>query len=465
MEKPNHLDYPHTDAGLDAYDRDMARYNRIQKGPMIGTEFADTVENVVGTGVEKLLQIPGAAPTLQFVGGVVSVVDQIMTNDPGTGGLLYRGYKDVRSAAETGFGDLAESVGVDRRYGEFGGGELVDWAATAGTGAVAKRVVNVIDMLPPPGMTRQLATAGAGVSPQLVAGAIPAPPQIERTFAKGAVVMKAVTATDRPTLETVGVETGENIVTPEQGRRLIRRDTEIERLKGSIQQNNEQLDALLELQGDPDNLRIFLDDNPEVKQLMAMYEGRPNQIEKVTNRLRERRIGAQESLSRQQSNVLPFDESDPNFFRSKAGLVAKRDEEVRRGITGYLEQHHLFPKGISAAFFGKMDDLISRGLAEKDDLILMAEYAVKRGQRTGDVRSNIANMAKDPHNELHTMLRASGAELGKTDYVRSLKDVKNVDELLRRWREMLDTDVAYNIDTAKVWEPLDDLIKEVRAYK
>ena len=198
---------------------------------------------------------------------------------------------------------------------------------------------------------------------------------------------------------------------------------------------------------------------------MGMYEGRPDQIKKVANRLRERRIGAQESLSRQQSNVLPFDESDPNFFRSKEGLAAKKDEEIRRNITGYLEQHHLFPKGISAAFFGKMDDLISKGKADKDDLIVMAEYAVKQGKRTGDVRSNLINMQKDPHNELHTMLRASGAELGKTDYVRSLKDVKDVNELMRRWRDMLDADVAYNVDTAKVWEPLDDLIKEVRASK
>lgn len=281
----------------------------------------------------------------------------------------------------------------------------------------------------------------------------------------GATMLGAVTTTDQPILKAVGVKTGQNIVTPKQGKRLIRRDMEIDRLKGSIQQSNEQLDALLELQGDPDNLRIFLNDNPEVEQLMGMYEGRPDQIKKVANRLRERRIGAQESLSRQQSNVLPFDESDPNFFRSKEGLAAKKDEEIRRNITGYLEQHHLFPKGISAAFFGKMDDLISKGKADKDDLIVMAEYAVKQGKRTGDVRSNLINMRKDPHNELHTMLRASGAELGKTDYVRSLKDVKDVNELMRRWRDMLDADVAYNVDTAKVWEPLDDLIKEVRSSR
>ena len=306
----------------------------------------------------------------------------------------------------------------------------------------------------------------AGAAALAVSPFLPGPAEMGLVMKGGAAtLLGAVTTTDQPILKAVGVKTGQNIVTPQQGRRLIRRDTEIERLKGSIQQSNEQLDALLELQGDPDNLNIFLNDNPEVQQLMGMYEGRPDQIKRVANRLRERRMGAQESLSRQQSNVLPFDETDPNFFRSKEGLAAKKDEEVRRNITGYLEQHHLFPKGISAAFFGKMDDLISKGKADKDDLIVMAEYAVKQGKRTGDVRSNLINMQKDPHNELHTMLRASGAELGKTDYVRSLKDVKDVNELMRRWRDMLDADVAYNVDTAKVWEPLDDLIKEVRASK
>ena len=455
MDKPDFKDYPNSPEGLAAYDAALEKFERVQKGPMIGTRFADTVEDVVQSAGEQISQIPFVSTGLQFLGGSVKTIDTVMSQDQGPGGMVYRTYKNVRSAAEEGFSDLAENLGVDPRIGSFAGGEVVDTLATAGLGSVARKATAVVDTLPPGGMSPQLAMAGG----------MAAPTQLTPQITKGGVVMKAVTTTDQPTLEAVGVKTGQNIVTPQQGKRLIRRDTEIDRLKGTIQQSNEQLDALLELQGDPDNLRIFLNDNPEVEKLMGMYEGRPDQIKKVANRLRERRIGAQESLSRQQSNVLPFDESDPNFFRSKEGLAAKKDQEVKRNITGYLEQHHLFPKGISAAFFGKMDDLISKGKADKDDLIVMAEYAVKQGKRTGDVKSNLINMQKDPHNELHTMLRASGAELGKTDYVRSLKDVKNVNELMRRWRNMLDTDVAYNVDTAKVWEHLDDLIKEVRASK
>ena len=458
MEKPDFKDYDFSSQeGYDQYDAAVAKYERIQKGPMIGTGFVDTVEDVVQSAGEQISKIPGVSVGLQYFGGAVKTVDQVMSQDQGLGGMVYRTYKNVRSAAEEGFGDLAENLGVDPRIGSFAGGEFVDTLATAGLGSVAKKTAAVVDKLPPGGMSPQLAMAGG----------MTAPTQLAPQITKGGVVMKAVTTTDQPTLEAVrgGVKTGDKLVTPTQGKRLIRRDVEIDRLKGSIEQTNVQLDALLELQGDPNNLRLFLNDNPEVEKLMGMYEGRPDQIKKVANRLRERRIGAQESLSRQQSNILPFDETDPNFFRSKEGLVAKKQEEVRRSIEGYLEQHHLFPKGISAAFFGRMDDLISKGKADKDDLILMAEYAVAQGKRTGDVKSNLINMQKDPHNELHTMLRASGAELGKTDYVRSLKDVKDVNELMRRWRAMLDSDVAYNVDTAKVWEPLDDLIKEVRSTK
>ena len=117
---------------------------------------------------------------------------------------------------------------------------------------------------------------------------------------------------------------------------------------------------------------------------------------------------------------------------------------------------------MSAAFFDKMDELISKNIATKDDLILMAEYAANQGRRTGDVKANLINMAKDPHNELHNILRAQGSELKKSDYVRMLENVDNVDDLLVKWRELLAGDAAYNIETAKIWEPLDDLLKEIQ---
>ena len=110
-----------------------------------------------------------------------------------------------------------------------------------------------------------------------------------------------------------------------------------------------------------------------------------------------------------------------------------------------------------------MDDLISKGKATKDDLIAMAEFAANQGRRTGDVRVNLLNMAKDPHNELHTILRKQGAEIPKSAIENMLKKVDNVDELMRQWKEVLAGDVAYNMDTAAVWEPLDNLLKEIQS--
>ena len=156
--EPNILNYPNSQEGIDAYEADLAEYNRIQKGPMIGTELVDTIEDVVESGVEQISKVPILRTGLQFLGGAVRTIDQVMSEDQGVGGMVYRTYKNVKEASEEGFGDLAESVGVDRRIGEFGGGEFIDFVATAGACTVAKRAKNVIDKLPPGGMAQQLAT-------------------------------------------------------------------------------------------------------------------------------------------------------------------------------------------------------------------------------------------------------------------------------------------------------------------
>jgi hypothetical protein len=317
---------------------------------------------------------------------------------------------------------------------------------------------------PTPPMGPQFAMAGAG-GPQITmrGGSVSLQPPT---------VMKAVTATDAPTLAGVrgGVQTGADLVSGAQGKRLIKRDLDIEGYRNTIETKVNEMKALRELRGDPKRLKEFV--NNASPELQAYWKAEKGNIDKIISRLDGNKKNAQEGLSRAQSNVLPFDTTkraaeigsseNVNYFRSKVGLTAKKAEESARAVQGYLEQHHLFPKGMSAAFFGKMDELISKGKATKDDLILMAEFTANQGRRTGDVKANLINMAKDPHNELHTILRAQGAELKKSDYVRMLENVDNVDDLLVKWRELLSGDAAYNIETAKIWEPLDDLLKEIQ---
>jgi len=411
---------------------------------------------------------PVVGPALRFIGGVARTVSQITPkpvkeaasfvlskNQEAAENIAYATGLPVTLTDPTTIADVA-----------VGGASL---AAKPAVKTAVKETVeaaaNIGRNFPPtPPSTPQFAMAGAG-GPQITMrnGSVNLQPPI---------VMKAVTATDAPTLAGVrgGIQTGADLVTGSQGKRLIKRDLDIEGYRNTIETKVNEMKALRELRGDPKRLKEFVDNaSPE---LQAYWKAEKGNIDKIISRLDGNKKNAQEGLSRAQSNVLPFDTTkraaeigsseNVNYFRSKVGLTAKKAEESARAVQGYLEQHHLFPKGMSAAFFGKMDELISKGKATKDDLILMAEFTANQGRRTGDVKANLINMAKDPHNELHTILRAQGAELKKSDYVRMLENVDNVDDLLVKWRELLAGDAAYNIETAKIWEPLDDLLKEIQ---
>ena len=423
--EPNILDYPNSQEGIDAYEADLAEYNRIQKGPMIGTEFVDTVEDVVESGVEQILKVPILRTGLQFLGGAVTTIDQVMSEDQGPGGMVYRTYKNVKEASEEGFGDLAENLGVDRRIGEFGGGEVVDLVATAGAGTVAKRAKNVIDKLPPGGMSSQLATVSN----------VPTPTKLVPQVTKGGVVMKAITATDEEVLGVAGRRTGETIASTAQQKVLTKRKSEIQKYENKLVTLRQELAEAVEF-----------DDPPE-----------------VLDDIRDKIGDAEEMLSRRQSNVLIPDSDDPLWYKTSKSKAAKKLEQTRRKMVGtYLEEHHIFPKGMSAAFFNRMDELIASGVAEADDLLLMAEYAAKSGVKAGDVKSNLVNLMKKPHNELHQILRAQGDEIGKQQWQKILSKVDTVDDVLVLWKDVIGKNVKPNAKTAKIWQPLNDLVAEIQ---
>lgn len=312
-----------------------------------------------------------------------------------------------------------------------------------------------IDRIPPMGPQLQVSLAGVGNLDSFVG------PKIQQL--QPPTVMKAVTTTDEEILGSVrgGIKPGDSLSSPAQEKQLINRARTIEQKSGFISQINEHLTALKELATDPKNLAIYVKNNPLIDDL---YKRKKGDLKGIADSLRARKKDAMESLSQWQSNVLPFEKDGPaqKWFRSTAGQAAKKAEEVARGLSDWLHQHHLFPKGISAAYFSKMDELIAAGKATNDDLIAMAEYAAAQNRRAGDVKSNLLNMEDAPHGELHDVLREQGAELPKEKIQDSLKNVKNVDDLMTLWKEILTGDVAYNIDTAKIWEPLDKTLKEIQ---
>lgn len=323
------------------------------------------------------------------------------------------------------------------------------------------------------GVPRSISTPVAGAVASI---ATPGVGDMKLAFgAGGAALTGVVTATNPRILRTVGVKTGASMYdkTGAQGKQLLRRDKRILEYKNTISIKNDEMKTLRELKGDPKNLQTFVDNaSPELQKYWKSQKG---DVNKIVDLLGDNKKNAQEGLSRVESNVLPFDTTkqaarvedfrNVNYFRSNIGLSEKKLEETSRNIQGYLEQHHLFPKGMSAAFFGKMDDLIEKGVATKDDLILMAEFAAAKGRRAGDIKANLLNMQQTPHNRMHTELRAMGAELGKTDYQHLLKDVDNVDDLLDRWADLfepgIEGDAVYNAAVAELWEPLDELLMKI----
>jgi len=322
------------------------------------------------------------------------------------------------------------------------------------------------------GVPRSISTPVAGA---IGAIATPGVGDMKLAFGAGGVALTgAVTTTNPRILRAVGVKTGASMYdkTGAQGKQLLRRDKRILEYKNTISIKNDEMKTLRELKGDPKNLQTFVDNaSPELQKYWKSQKG---DVDEIVNLLGDNKKNAQEGLSRVESNVLPFDTTkqakriedfrNVNYFRSNIGLAEKKLEETSRNIQGYLEQHHLFPKGMSAAFFGKMDDLIEKGVATKDDLILMAEFAAAKGRRAGDIKANLLNMQQTPHNRMHAELRAMGAELGKTDYQHLLKDVDNVDDLLDRWADLfepgIEGDAVYNAAVAELWEPLDKLLME-----
>ena len=211
------------------------------------------------------------------------------------------------------------------------------------------------------------------------------------------------------------------------------------------------------------------------------FISRSREVEKLSSKITEyraigktSRIGKTEAkLSSAQSNVLPFTPEDPRAY--PANLVAAKEivtaEKLKRGTADMLHLHHKLPKGMSAAFFDRMDQFISKGVASPDDLADMADEATKAGVRTGDARSNILAIADRPHTELHTEMRAMGSgmfgrmELGKKELMAAMKEAKDPTSLKALWKAWLTDDAKYLVETAEVWEPLDALLKEVRNMK
>lgn len=286
------------------------------------------------------------------------------------------------------------------------------------------------------GAPEPIAGLGAGITGLL----LPGPGDIKLTATAGSMtlipMLGKVTATDPDILRVTGRKTGQDIVSTAQQKVFIKRSSEVQKYQNKLVSLREELSVAAEQGAD----------------------------KKILDDIRDKIADADEMLSRRQSNVLVPDSDDPLWYKTSKSKAAKKLEQVRRKMVGtYLEEHHIFPKGMSAAFFNRMDELIASGVAEADDLLIMAEYAAKSGVKAGDVKSNLVNLMKEPHNELHTLLRAQGDEIGKQKWQEILSNAESVDDVLALWKDVIGRNVIPNAETAKIWQPLDDLVKEIQS--
>jgi hypothetical protein len=328
--------------------------------------------------------------------------------------------------------------GQDPRFADTGR-MLAEEAVGGVLGKTVGMAGKIASKLPPPSGGMALATAAS----------TPMPPSMSvvPVSEKGSFVLKAVTITDPETLRVTGRRTGEDALSPEQAKQQTKRILDIQKAENALAQAEDELATLADIHG----RKPTKEENPRVYRQFQNALGAKGR--------------AQTDLSRAQSNVLVPTEDNPLWYKTTKALFVKKQEQLRRGLTQALEQHHKFPKGLSGAYFSRMDELIDAGLAEPDDLFVMAEYARKKGVEAGDVRSNLANQVKKPHTELHRYMRNTGEEMSKTKWKQVVKEAKDVDELMVLWRDIIDNNVIPNYKLAEVWQPLDDLVREIQGIK
>jgi hypothetical protein len=341
-----------------------------------------------------------------------------------------------RGAAATGE-MISESTGNQVLGGAVGFG-LGLAAGGPAVGGTAKRII-------PKGLPKPKPTAppvNMTMPPRMVpamAGGAPMPvAPLQPSFERGGIVLKAVTARDPESLKLAGVKTGQDIVSIDEAKQLTKRSLK-------VQTHLDKIDSL------------------EIKLIEALDLGADDYTIK---RLRANLKKERPKLYSARSNVSVPTKEDPLYYGSAEARRERDALALSKGTTEALEEHHLFPKVVSAAFFGKMDELIKKGKAELDDLLLMNRVAIAKGRKPGDYKSGMYLLEKAPHNEYHTIMKEAGDEF-KLNQAESwgkiVNEAKDVDDLLVLWRTTLEDLVVPTAQDIQSYDKLDALLKEVRS--
>lgn len=409
-------------AGPDWGWQTQESYNKTVKMRR-GGAFFDWMSTTIGDPIKAALSpvVQAVAPVVQPVAEAVSGIIQ---STPVIGPLT----EAVGTTTET-LRKEAAKRGIDPRVADvamMAGEELVSGVVGKTLGMASK----VISNLPGP-PTAGLAMAGGAPMPT---------PRIQPTFEKGGLVMKAVTARDPESLRLAGVKTGEDIISPEQAKQLTKRSLKVE-------QHLAKIDSL------ETGLIDALDTGADAKTIKSLRRS----LKKERPKLYSAR-----------SNVSVPTAEDPLYYGTAAARRDRQAVALTENVTETLEEHHLFPKVVSGAFFAKMDEFIKAGKAELDDLVLMNRVAIAKGRKPGDYKSGMYILGETPHNEYHTLMKEAGDEFKRNQaeaWAGVVNEAKDVDDLLVLWRDTLDNLVVPTAEDIQSYNKLDKLLQEIRSTR
>ena len=400
----------------------------------------DRVGNYLTTSAQA---DPIVGPVLNFLGAGVRTITNVLPEPikQGAGFVLEKNQEAAENiAAKTGLPvSLTDPMTI---------ADVVTGGAVAATRPAVKTAVRetlegattIGRNLPPPGP--QLVPVGAGAAPRV---------QLNVSGGKANLtpeVMPIITTKNPDVLSATNRKTGEEII----GSDLNQLKWQRKRTQNIQSQNN--------------RIATFEQEKLELQNAGANPQG-DSVNDKRLKRLSSYLDDAKAARNRYISNVVPFTDADPNWYKTGRGVWEKKIEQNKKykHVKAALEQHHLVAKGATGAIFGKMDEFIAKGMADPDDLVLMYEYMRAKGVTPGDVKSNLVNILKPAHTGknrgLHRYLNESGAEFKQAKWDDILKAAEDPEDLMAILVDQVENNFVPNKKVGKIWQDLDDVLESL----
>ena len=388
---------------------------------------------------------PIVGPVLNFIGGGVNTIANVLPEPikQGVGFVLDKNQEAAENiAAATG---LPVSLTDPMTIADAAMGGAVTATRPAVKTAVRETLQGASTIgrnLPPPGP--QLVPVGAGAAPNM---------QLNVSGGKANLdlapeVMPIITTKNPDVLSATNRKTGEEIIGSDLG------------------QLKWQRKRTQNIQSQDNRIATFEQEKLELQNAGASPQG-DSVNDKRLKRLSSYLDDAKAARNRYISNVVPFTDADPNWYKTGRGVWEKKIEQNKKykHVKAALEQHHLVAKGATGAIFGKMDEFIAKGLADPDDLVLMYEYMRAKGVTPGDVKSNMVNILKPAHTGknrgLHRYLNESGAEFKQAKWDDILKAAKDPEDLMAILVDQVENNFVPNKEVGKIWQDLDDVLESL----